>query len=194
MNLTFANILKEGMFNTGLLGRFISGMFTKVLGVFGAGIIMTALFLLCLFVFHGMELMAALRKRNAYRQEMEETYEQIKDDTDYKKPSYRVIRTPSPVDMPQPKTERRKRRSFNNPNTSMQAVDLRQMHKRLDELEEKEQSRKAAKKKTQQLQNEISKEIKDDIEKDTKEETVKEMPVKNVSDNKTMPRGRAIRN
>ncbi len=127
MDLTLGDVIKNGKGNPGLLGRFISSLFSKITGETCAVIIMTALFILCLFIFHGMEFMAALRKRNAYKQEMESTYEEIssKEGYNYKEPSYRVI--------PQPAVKRRQERK---PGPPMQTVNLMQMNMVLDEIEE----------------------------------------------------------
>ena len=70
MDLTFNDMLNGGKGNPGILGRCISSIFSRLTGETGAVIIMIALFILCLFIFYGMEFMAALRKRNAYKQEM----------------------------------------------------------------------------------------------------------------------------
>lgn len=127
MDLTLGDVIKNGKGNPGLLGRFISGLFSKITGETCAVIIMMALFILCLFIFHGMEFMAAVRKRNAYKQEMENTYEEIssKEDYNYKEPSYRV--------MPQPAAKHRQEK---RPVPPMQTVNLMEMNMVLDEIEE----------------------------------------------------------
>ena len=127
MDLTLGDVIKSGKGNPGMLGRFISSLFSKITGETCAVIIMMALFILCLFIFHGMEFMAALRKRNAYKQEMESTYKEIssKDSYNYKEPSYRVI--------PQPAVKRRQEK---RPGPPMQTVNLMEMNMVLDEIEE----------------------------------------------------------
>lgn len=125
MDLTLGDMVVKGKGNPGILGRFISTIFSKIIGETGAVVIMMALFVLCLFIFHGIEFMAALRKRNAYKQQMEDTYEEISSKEDYKAPSYRVI--------PQPSIKRQQARG-NSP--SMQSVNLMEMNMTLDEIEE----------------------------------------------------------
>lgn len=63
MNLTLEDIINGGKGNAGLIGRMISTIFSKITGETAAIIIMIALFVLCLFIFYGVELMAALRKK-----------------------------------------------------------------------------------------------------------------------------------
>lgn len=87
---------------------------------------MLALLILSLFVFNGMELMAALRKRNAYKQEMENTYAEIKSGGDYREPSYRVA-APSAA----------KRQHIQGASV-MQSVNLKEMNQTLDGIEETE--------------------------------------------------------
>ncbi len=125
MDLTLSDMVEKGKGNPGILGRIISSIFSKITGEVGAVIIMMALFVLCLFIFHGIEFMAALRKRNAYKQEMENTYEEISSKEDYKAPSYRMI--------PQPSIKRQHARSNSH---AMQSVNLMEMNMALDEIEE----------------------------------------------------------
>lgn len=125
MDLTLGDVVVKGKGNPGILGRVISTIFSKITGEVGAVVIMMALFVLCLFIFHGIEFMAALRKRNAYKQQMEDTYEEISSKEDYKAPSYRVI--------PQPSIRRQQARD-NSP--AMQSVNLMEMNMTLDEIEE----------------------------------------------------------
>ncbi|MCI9077727.1 MAG: DNA translocase FtsK [Lachnospiraceae bacterium] len=126
MDLTLGDMVEKGKGNPGVLGRFISSIFSKITGEVGAVVIMMALFVLCLFIFHGVEFMAALRKRNAYKREMEDTYKEISNKEDYKAPSYRVI--------PQPSIKRQNARD-NSP--AMQSVNLMEMNMTLDEIEER---------------------------------------------------------
>lgn len=125
MDLTLGDMVVEGKGNPGILGRVISTIFSKITGEVGAVVIMMALFVLCLFIFHGIEFMAALRKRNAYKQQMEDTYEEISSKEDYKAPSYRVI--------PQPSIRRQQARDNGH---AMQSVNLMEMNMTLDEIEE----------------------------------------------------------
>lgn len=125
MDLTLGDMVVKGKGNPGIFGRVISTIFSKITGEVGAVVIMMALFVLCLFIFHGIEFMAALRKRNAYKQQMEDTYEEISSKEDYKAPSYRVI--------PQPSIRRQQARDNGH---AMQSVNLMEMNMTLDEIEE----------------------------------------------------------
>ncbi len=125
MDLTLNDVLNGGKGSAGLLGRFISSIFSGITGEVGAIVVMIALFILCLFIFHGMEFMAAIRKKNAYKQEMEDTYEEISGGRDYKEPSYRV--------MPQSSI---KRQPVKRQTPVMQTVNLMEMNMTLDEIEE----------------------------------------------------------
>ena len=126
VNLTLGDVLSKGKANAGMVGRLISSIFSKVIGETGAVVIMLALLILSLFVFNGMELMAALRKRNAYKQEMENTYAEIKSGGDYREPSYRVA-APSAA----------KRQHIQGASV-MQSVNLKEMNQTLDGIEETE--------------------------------------------------------
>lgn len=91
MFLSCSNVIKQGKFNGGLIGRTVGGFFSSALGRVGAGIILFLLLLLCLYIFYGIEMMAMLRKRNAYHQEMNEMYQEVSQDEEYREPSYRVF-------------------------------------------------------------------------------------------------------
>lgn len=123
MNLTLEDIINGGKGNAGLIGRMISTIFSKITGETAAIIIMIALFVLCLFIFYGVELMAALRKKNAYRQEMEDTYREISREENYIEPSYRVPKPPIPKQRP-------------HTGATIQAVNLKEMNQTLDRMEE----------------------------------------------------------
>ena len=92
MFLTCRDVMTRGKFNGGLLGRAMSTVFSKIIGDVGACFVLVALFLFCLYLFYGLEWMGILRKRNAYRQEMEEISSQVMQDENYKQPSYRMFR------------------------------------------------------------------------------------------------------
>ncbi len=124
MNLTLDDVINGGKGNAGIAGRLISTVFSKITGETAAVVIMIALFVLCLFIFYGIELMAALRKRNTYKEEMENIYEEIRVKEDYKTPSYRV--TSPPV---------QKRRPVYNSGAIMQSVNLTEMNQTLDRME-----------------------------------------------------------
>jgi len=91
MNLTLTNVLTKGKFNGGLCGRAVGTVFSMVIGKIGAIIILFALLFFCIYIFYGVELMGEIRKRNAYRQEMEEAYGEISQKEEYQEPSYRVF-------------------------------------------------------------------------------------------------------
>lgn len=124
MNLTFEDVLNGGKGNAGIVGRLLGTVFSKITGETAAVVIMIALFVLCLFIFYGIELMAALRKRNTYKEEMENIYEEISRKEDYRAPSYRV--TPPPV---------QKRQQRYNSGAIMQSVNLTEMNQTLDRME-----------------------------------------------------------
>lgn len=91
MFLTCKNVMSGGKFNGGLLGRAIGSVFSQFLGKVGAVVILFVLLLLCLYIFYGVEMMGIIRKRNAYHQEMQEMYEEVRKEEDYREPSYRVF-------------------------------------------------------------------------------------------------------
>lgn len=91
MFLTCKNVMAEGRFNGGLLGRAVGSVFSQFMGKVGAIVILFLLLLLCLYIFYGVEMMGMLRKRNAYHQEMQEMYDEVRQEEDYREPSYRVF-------------------------------------------------------------------------------------------------------
>lgn len=97
MYLTCEDMVTKGKFNGGLLGRGIGTVFTGLIGRVGATIILFALLLLCLYIFYGVEMMGMLRRRNAYREEISEIYEEIKEDEDYIEPSYKFFSGNRPI-------------------------------------------------------------------------------------------------
>lgn len=79
-------------------------------------------------------MMASLRKRNAYKEQMEEEYGRfVQEETDYREPSYRVI----------PKRRQEPAATARN-EASLQAVDLKAAGERLDEMEAKEKEERLA--------------------------------------------------
>lgn len=125
MYLSFQDTIASGQGSGGILGRAVSNGLSAVLGKVGTGALLAALFLLCLYIFYGIELMVMLRRRNAYHQEMKEAYEVIQEQPDYKKPSYQVMHGNG-------------RRKIHT-DRMMKSVDLQQMNERLDQqLQEKE--------------------------------------------------------
>lgn len=121
MNLTLEDVLEKGKSSGGLIGRWISSLLSKICGNIGACILLFALLILCLFVFEGVEIMAALRKRNAYREEMERLYGEVKDEIGYSEPSYSVLRNKSSIN---PFGD------INKKNNENDEVDIREKYKR----------------------------------------------------------------
>lgn len=125
--------LQHGMGSGGMFGRWITQALTALLGSVGAGAVLVALLLVSFYVFYGIEMMAMLRKRNAYYQEMEQAYEVISKQDDYKKPSYQM------------RSPRGHRKIYSG--RAMQSVDLQQMNEQIDqqEMEQKAQRQEKAK-------------------------------------------------
>ena len=175
MNLTLQDVLESGKSSGGLIGRWISSLLTKVCGSVGACILLFALLLLSFFVFEGIEIMAALRKRNAYREEMERLYGEVKDEIDFSEPSYTVLRGKTAIspfgersrckEEKQEETDIRKKYSHasenniknknkfdyvervrENSDNVMQSVDLKMMGKFLDEQKKKQSIKEKTKK------------------------------------------------
>ena len=136
MGMTLEDVLTDGKMSGGLLGRGVANIFSMALGKVGACILMIALFLLCIYIFNGIEFMRAIRKRNAYRQEMESTYEEILEDHDYREPSYSVINRPV------------RQRPVIKSDRPLQAVNLMQMSSKLDEMEAKDKAERIKSRKT----------------------------------------------
>lgn len=166
MNLTFEDVLETGKSSGGLIGRAISVFLSKICGNVGACILLFAMLILCFFIVEGIEIMAALRKRNAYREEMEKLYGEVKDEIGYSEPSYNILRNKTAAD-PFSNTQkdaddiREKYRRNNdffqkeynkndyvetvrkNTNSMMQSVDLKMMGKFLDEQKKNRMQLKA---------------------------------------------------
>lgn len=148
MFLTCRDVIMRGKFNGGLCGRAISSVFSKVLGNIGACFILFALLLLCLYIFYGVELMGVIRKRNAYRQEMEEISEKVIQEEDYQKPSYRVfhndrhnIRQTSVSGEEFLEHRAAEKGAYNSREMRkaprVQSFDLQQLNERMDRMEKK---------------------------------------------------------
>ena len=88
---TCKDVMEKGKGNAGLIGRAVGTIFSGLIGKIGAVFILLALLVLCIYIFYGMEMMRMLRKRNAYREEMQEVYDQISKEEKYNEPSYRVF-------------------------------------------------------------------------------------------------------
>ena len=71
---TCKDVMEKGKGNAGLIGRAVGTIFSGLIGKIGAVFILLALLVLCIYIFYGMEMMRMLRKRNAYREEMQEVY------------------------------------------------------------------------------------------------------------------------
>ena len=141
--MSLEDVAKYGKGSGGLVGRGIGNALSSFLGKGGAAAVLLGLLLLSAYIFHGLEMMASLRKRNAYKEQMEEEYDRfVQEELEYREPSYRVI----------PKSRRAERTKISGAENSLQAVDLKAAGERLDELEAKEKEQKiAAKQQKEQL-------------------------------------------
>ena len=135
--MSLEDVAGHGRASGGIIGRGIGDGLAAVLGKGGAAVVLLGLLLICAYIFHGLEMMASLRKRNAYKEKMEEEYERfVETETDYREPSYRVI-------TPGRHSEAQKTVS----GTSFQAVDLKVAGERLDQMEAREKEERIAAKK-----------------------------------------------
>lgn len=134
--LAFRDTLYHGKSSGGILGHFFSNALTMVLGKVGAAALLIALLFLCAYVMCGVELVRRLRKRNAYYQEMEQVYEVVQQEEDYKRPSYQLI------------PPKNKRTIYSD--RTMQTVDLQKMGEQLDKLESEQKKRREEEKKNSQ--------------------------------------------
>ena len=135
--MSLEDVAGHGKASGGIIGRGIGDGLAAVLGKGGAAVVLLGLLLICAYIFHGLEMMASLRKRNAYKEKMEEEYERfVETETDYREPSYRVI-------TPGRHSEAQKTVS----GTSFQAVDLKVAGERLDQMEAREKEERIAAKK-----------------------------------------------
>lgn len=89
--LSLEDVAEYGKVSGGIVGRAIGDALSFVVGKWGAVLILAALVILCIYIFYGPELMASIRRRNAYREEMEEACEDALQKEEYREPSYRVI-------------------------------------------------------------------------------------------------------
>ncbi len=137
--LSFCDVAQKGKASGGIIGRFLGDALSSVIGRWGAAAVLLAVILLCAYLFYGLEMMTALRKRNAYQQEMEEAYEEIQQEEDYREPSYRM----------RPSNRRAMRRTPIKPAEQMQAVNLQEAGKRLDVLEQAQKKAQEERKLTQ---------------------------------------------
>lgn len=128
MYLSFRDVAQRGKGSGGIIGRFLGDLLSSVIGKWGAAAVLSAVLLLCIYLYYGLEMMTALRKRNAYHQEMEEAYDQICREEDYKEPSYRVV----------PSSRKTARREPMRPAGRIQSINLREAGEKLDQLEKEE--------------------------------------------------------
>lgn len=140
--LAFRDTLYHGKGSGGILGHFFSNALTMVLGKVGAAALLIALLFLCAYIMCGVELIRRLRKRNAYYQEMEQVYEVVQQEEDYKKPSYQLI------------PPKNKRTIYSD--RTMQTVDLQQMGKQLDLMESEQKKRRETEKKLSQANESLN--------------------------------------
>lgn len=132
--LAFQDTLHHGMGSGGIIGHGLSSLLVVALGKVGTAAVLIALLILCAYIMWGVELLRRLRKRNAYYQEMEQSYELIRKEEDYQEPSYQLI---PPKNKHKIYSDRR-----------MQAVDLQQMGEQLDRLESEQKEQQKQKKKS----------------------------------------------
>ena len=138
---TCKDVMEKGKGNAGLLGRAVGTIFSSLIGKIGAVFILLALLVLCIYIFYGMEMMRMLRKRNAYRDEMQEVYDQISQEEEYNEPSYRVFANKSKEDTKETSKEHvtskypvRKNREEQEEERVL-SFDLKKINERLDQME-----------------------------------------------------------
>lgn len=122
--MSLRDVAKGGKGSGGIIGRAIGDACASIIGKWGAAALLFAVLLLCIYIFYGLEMMASLRKRNAYHQEMEEAYDQILEEEEYKEPSYRVV--------PNRKTVRK---AVTKRTGTFQSVNLKEVGQKLDQME-----------------------------------------------------------
>ncbi len=125
--LSLEDVSQRGKASGGILGRLLGNALASFTGKWGAAVILFALVLLCLYIFYGLEMMGAIRRRNAYRQEMEKAYQDIRQEEGYQEPSYRMV----PLN-----SGRRQKKSAGS---GIQAIDLKAVGEKLDQIEREEQ-------------------------------------------------------
>lgn len=149
--MSLEDVAKHGKGSGGIIGRGIGTALSSVIGKGGAAVVLLGLILLCAYIFHGLEMMASLRKKNAYKEQMEEEYDRfVQEEDDYREPSYRVI----------PKGRRADQTSSSRTGMTLQAVDLQAAGRRLDEIEAKEKQEQIAAKEQKEKLKKIEKEKK----------------------------------
>ena len=145
------DVAKHGKGSGGIIGRGIGTALSSVIGKGGAAVVLLGLILLCAYIFHGLEMMASLRKKNAYKEQMEEEYDRfVQEENDYREPSYRVI----------PKSRRADQAAASRAGVTLQAVDLQAAGRRLDEIETREKQERIAAKEQKEKLKKLEKEKK----------------------------------
>lgn len=148
--MSLEDVAKYGKGSGGIIGRGIADGLSALIGKAAPEAVLFGLILLSVYIFHGLEMMASLRKRNAYKEQMEEEYGRfVQEETDYREPSYRVI----------PKRRQEPAATARN-EASLQAVDLKAAGERLDEMEAKEKEERLAAKKQKEALKKLEKQKK----------------------------------
>ena len=149
--MSLEDVAKHGKGSGGIIGRGIGTALSSVIGKGGAAVVLLGLILLCAYIFHGLEMMASLRKKNAYKEQMEEEYDRfVQEENDYWEPSYRVI----------PKSRRADQAAASRAGVTLQAVDLQAAGRRLDEIEAREKQERIAAKEQKEKLKKLEKEKK----------------------------------
>ena len=138
--LSLHDVAVQGKGSGGMLGRFIGSMLSAVIGKWGAAAVLAAMLCLCAYIFYGLEMMAKIRKRNAYRQEMQEAYETIREEENYREPSYRVMPAARKVQPQSCRTggKRPEAAGRTAAERNIPGINLRQAGQILDEMEKKQ--------------------------------------------------------
>ena len=149
--MSLEDVAKHGKGSGGIIGRGIGTALSSVIGKGGAAVVLLGLILLCAYIFHGLEMMASLRKKNAYKEQMEEEYDRfVQEENDYREPSYRVI----------PKSRRADQAAASRAGVTLQAVELQAAGRRLDEIEAREKQERIAAKEQKEKLKKLEKEKK----------------------------------
>ena len=149
--MSLEDVAKHGKGSGGIIGRGIGTALSSVIGKGGAAVVLLGLILLCAYIFHGLEMMASLRKKNAYKEQMEEEYDRfVQEENDYREPSYRVIS----------KSRRADQAAASRAGVTLQAVDLQAAGRRLDEIETREKQERIAAKEQKEKLKKLEKEKK----------------------------------
>ena len=149
--MSLEDVVKHGKGSGGIIGRGIGTALSSVIGKGGAAVVLLGLILLCAYIFHGLEMMASLRKKNAYKEQMEEEYDRfVQEENDYREPSYRVIS----------KSRRADQAAASRAGVTLQAVDLQAAGRRLDEIETREKQERIAAKEQKEKLKKLEKEKK----------------------------------